>query len=89
MKKTTSISPRMDVLLRDAAADYQDGKTPLSREWLQERQVTADECDALILNLASAIRVYLEVMRMGLKPRTPAETSLSASIIAASGIINE
>ena len=57
---------RMDQLLDQAAQALEDGTDPFNASWLAENDVTFDECMTLGETMALAIRVYRQVMRMGL-----------------------
>ena len=75
---------RMGELLLAAADALDDGRDPFEHSFLVEHEVTYDECGNMAEQVAFAIRIYREVMRMGLHPTTPADRKLAAAIIAGS-----
>ena len=49
-------------LLRSAVDCFEEASDPFTHEWLVENRVTADECLDLSTGIATAIRVYLQVL---------------------------
>lgn len=72
---------RTDELLRKAAQTFEDQSSPFEHYWLVANGVTLDECGALSESIGLAIKVYLEVMRMGIADDYPGR-QLSALILA-------
>ena len=72
---------RMDTLLDKAAATFDDWADPFSHDWLLKNEVTLDECESLSETIALAIRVYREVMRMGMGVSNPGR-QLAAMVLA-------
>ena len=78
---------RIDQLLDQAAQALEDGTDPLNASWLAENDVTSDECMTLGETMALAIRVYRQVMRMGLSDNWPSRRL--ASMVLASTLREE
>ena len=78
---------RMDQLLDQAAQALEDGTDPFNASWLAENDVTFDECMTLGETMALAIRVYRQVMRMGLSDNWPSRRL--ASMVLASTLREE
>jgi hypothetical protein len=57
------MTTRMEHLLTRLADDLEDGRTPLSHEFLVTNAVTADECNDLMNRVAAVLRGYVNAPR--------------------------
>ena len=80
---------RMDQLLDQATQALDDGTDPFNASWLAENDATSDECMTLGETMAPAIRVYRQVMRMGLNGDGDWPSRRLASMVLASVLREE